>query len=47
MGSDLEKMVECRLLDDFGYEISHFNSRTAINGGNNFLIHVGDFRLKG
>jgi hypothetical protein len=47
MGSDLEKMVECTLLDYFGYEISHFNSRTAINGGNNFLIHVGDFRFKG
>ncbi len=45
MGSDLEKTVECTLLDYFGYEISHFNSRTAINEGNNFLIHVGDFTL--
>ena len=47
MGSDLEKTVECTLLDDFGYEISHFNSSKAINGVNNFLIHVGDFRFKG
>jgi len=46
MGSDLEKMVECTLLDDFGYEISHFNSRRAINGGKDFLIHVGDFTLE-
>ena len=45
MGSDLEKTVECTLLDYFGYEICHFNSRTAINEGNNFLIHVGDFTL--
>jgi len=47
MGSDLEKTVECTLLCDFGYEISHFNSRTSINGGYNFLIHLGDFRFKG
>lgn len=46
MGSDLEKMVECRLLDDFGYEISHFNLRRAINGGKDFLIQVGDFTLE-
>ena len=45
MGSDLEKTVECTLLDYFGYEICYFNSRTAINEGNNFLIHVGDFTL--
>ena len=45
MGSDLEKTVECKLLDYFGYEISYFNSRTAINGTNYFLIHVGDFTL--
>ena len=45
MGSDEQKTVEGTLLDLHGYDICYFNSRTAINEGNNFLIHVGDFTL--
>ena len=46
MGSDWQKTLDSSLLDNAGYEITHFDSKTPINGTNKFLIHVGDFTLE-
>jgi len=46
MGSDWQKTVDSTLLDGSGYEITHFDSKTPINGTNRFLIHVGDYTLE-
>ena len=46
MGSDWHKTVDSSLLDNVGYEITHFDSKTTISGTNKFLIHVGDHTLE-
>ncbi len=46
MGSAWHKLVDSILLDGVGYEISHFDSKTPINGTDKFLIHIGDFTLE-
>jgi len=46
MGADWEKTIDSRVLDNAGYDISQFDSRSAINGTNSFLIHVGDYTLE-
>ena len=46
MGSDWQKTVDSTLLDNVGYEITHFDSKMPINGTNKFLIHVGNFTLE-
>ena len=42
MGSDWQKTIDSRVLDNASYDISHFDSRSSINGTNSFLIHVGE-----
>lgn len=46
MGSDWHKTVDSTLLDNLGYEIAQFDSKTPINGTNRFLIQVGDYALE-
>jgi hypothetical protein len=46
MGSEWQKTVDSTLLDSMSYEITHFDTKTAINGTNKFLIHVGDYTLE-
>jgi len=46
MGSEWQKTVDSTLLDNIGYEITHFDSKAPINGTNKFLIHVGDYTLE-
>ncbi len=46
MGSDRQKTVDSTRLDNIGYDISHFDSKTPISGTNKFLIHVGDYILE-
>jgi len=46
MGFDWQKTVDSTCLDNFGYDISHFDSKSPISGTNKFLIHVGQYSLE-
>jgi hypothetical protein len=46
MGSEWQKTVDSTLLDSVGYDITHFDFKSPINGTNKFLIHVGDYTLE-
>ena len=46
MGTDWEKTIDSNLLDNVGYDILQFDSRSAIPGTNKFLIHIGDYMLE-
>lgn len=46
MGSDWQKTVDSTLLDNAGYEVTHFDSKTPIIGTNKFLIHIGNYTLE-
>ena len=46
MDSGRQKTFDSTRLDNVGYDINHFNSKTLISGTNKFLIHVGDYTLE-
>jgi hypothetical protein len=46
MGTDWQKTVDSAHLDNVGYDITHFDTRSPISDTNKFLIHVGDYILE-